>query len=118
MSLKHKSGSGRRKNSEFKLLSSALASSPPGSQTNRPTAPDTLDDSLQDDPQRATPHPRALGLLLLPSIILLKPPLPFPARCQLGVVHFATGEYERARERFGKVLSIVEGLSSQVRGLM
>lgn len=33
---------------------------------------------------------------------------------QLGVVHFATGEYEQARERFGKVLSIVEGLSSQV----
>ncbi|CAN0587543.1 unnamed protein product, partial [Ectocarpus sp. 12 AP-2014] len=31
----------------------------------------------------------------------------------LGVVHFATGEYSQARERFGKVLSIVEGLSSQ-----
>ena len=33
---------------------------------------------------------------------------------QLGVVHFATGEYEEARDRFGKVLSIVEGLSAQV----
>lgn len=43
--------------------------------------------------------------------------LPCPALpCrQLGVVHFATGEYEQARERFAKVLSIVEGLSSQVR---
>ncbi|CBN74796.1 Putative subunit of the Anaphase Promoting Complex [Ectocarpus siliculosus] len=32
---------------------------------------------------------------------------------KLGVVHFASGEYTQARERFGKVLSIVEGLSSQ-----
>lgn len=33
---------------------------------------------------------------------------------QLGVVHFATGEYSQARERFEKVLGIVEGFSSQV----
>lgn len=35
---------------------------------------------------------------------------------QLGVVHFSTGEYEEAKERFVKVLNIVQGLSSQVSG--
>ncbi|CAM9689744.1 unnamed protein product, partial [Laminaria digitata] len=34
---------------------------------------------------------------------------------ELGVVHLATGEYLEARDRFKKVLEIVEGLSSQVR---
>lgn len=33
---------------------------------------------------------------------------------QLGVVHFASGEYEQARERFERVLEMVERLSSQV----
>lgn len=33
---------------------------------------------------------------------------------QLGVVHFANGEFQEAKDRFGKVLDIVEGLPSQV----
>lgn len=37
----------------------------------------------------------------------------FRAR-QVGVVHLATGEYLEARDRFRKVLEIVQGLSSQV----
>ncbi|CAN0115211.1 unnamed protein product, partial [Scytosiphon promiscuus] len=57
-------------------------------------------------------HNLALARNFLMGALALSPLDPLVLN-ELGVVHFATGEYEEARERFGKVLQIVEGLSSQ-----